>query len=152
MLRKVAQSWGVNVAFLPLKLGLFSEKFGYLTGHSVHRAFAAATVHDMFNWLSVIVLSIVELSTGFLEYVTEAIVDQFDFDNENSTEVLRKSGGHGPDLLKPLTKPFTDLVVQVDKKVLLGWSFQVLCQPILARPLLNKKEWSIWDGLSGYCC
>ena len=30
------------------------------------RAFAAATVHDMFNWLSVIVLTMLELSTGFL--------------------------------------------------------------------------------------
>ena len=30
------------------------------------RAFAAATVHDMFNWLSVVVLTIIELSTGKL--------------------------------------------------------------------------------------
>ena len=29
------------------------------------RAFASATVHDMFNWLSVIVLTIIELATGF---------------------------------------------------------------------------------------
>ena len=32
------------------------------------RAFAAATVHDMFNWLSVIVLTIIELSTGKENY------------------------------------------------------------------------------------
>lgn len=28
------------------------------------RAFAGATVHDMFNWLTVIVLLVIEVSTG----------------------------------------------------------------------------------------
>ena len=91
------------------------------------RAFAAATVHDMFNWLSVIILTIIELATGFLETTTEMIVDSMDIDIGNSTSIGNKtsSSSGGPDLLKPLTKPLTNLVVQVDKKVLLGWSFQV---------------------------
>lgn len=88
------------------------------------RAFAAATVHDMFNWLSVIVLTIIELSTGFLETSTAMLVDSIPLDVNNGTRNHTGSTGTGPDLLKPLTKPFTNLVVQVDKKVLLGWSFQ----------------------------
>ena len=94
------------------------------------RAFAAATVHDMFNWLSVIILTIIELATGFLEITTEMIVDSMDIDIGNSTMNMNKtsSSSGGPDLLKPLTKPLTNLVVQVDKKVLLGWSFQVIQQ------------------------
>ena len=94
------------------------------------RAFAAATVHDMFNWLSVIILTIIELATGFLEITTEMIVDSMDIDIGNSTMNSNKtsSSSSGPDLLKPLTKPLTNLVVQVDKKVLLGWSFQVILQ------------------------
>lgn len=99
---------------------------------SFRRAFAAATVHDMFNWLSVIVLSTLEVTTGFLEWATGRIVDTMDLDRPQaleSAELLETAGlekeeaSSGPDLLKPLTKPFTDLVVQVDKKVLLGWSF-----------------------------
>ena len=91
------------------------------------RAFAAATVHDMFNWLSVIVLTVIELATGFLEKTTQVMVDSMDFDeaNNGTMQTNGSSGGGGPDLLKPLTKPLTNLVVQVDKKVLLGWSFQV---------------------------
>merc|ERR1719189_3500606 len=92
---------------------------------SYRRAFAAATVHDMFNWLSVIVLTILELSTGFLEISSEYMVNHMiDESNTNSTEAMKKIGKGSPDFLKPLTKPLTNLVVQVDKKVLIGWSFQ----------------------------
>lgn len=82
------------------------------------RAFAAATVHDMFNWLSVCVLLFLEMSTGFLEYATGEMVKGMPLGED----------GHGanvtnPDLLKPITKPFTNNIVQLDKKVLLGWSF-----------------------------
>ena len=80
----------------------------------------------MFNWLSVIVLTILELSTGFLETSSEYMVNAMLDDSKNSTEALKNVGGHSPDLLKPLTKPLTNLVVQVDKKVLIGWSFQVI--------------------------
>ena len=94
------------------------------------RAFAAATVHDMFNWLSVIVLTILELSTGFLEKSSEFMVNNMlDLEDFNNTAVVVPRNvttkGTGPDLLKPLTKPLTNLIVQVDKKILLGWSFNV---------------------------
>ena len=90
------------------------------------RAFAAATVHDMFNWLAVIVMTVLELSSGFLEKASEVLVNQILDDAGNNTEILRnRSSGGGPDLLKPLTKPLTNLIVQVDKDVLIGWSFNV---------------------------
>jgi sodium-dependent phosphate cotransporter len=77
------------------------------------RAFAAATVHDMFNWLTVIVMVVLEVSTGMMEYMTEKLVDHMPL-GANFTN---------PDLLKPLTGPLTDIVVQLDKEVLMGWSF-----------------------------
>jgi sodium-dependent phosphate cotransporter len=77
------------------------------------RAFAAATVHDMFNWLTVIVMMILETTTGFLEWMTEHMVEHMPISANVSN----------PDLLKPLTGPLTDLIVQMDKKVVLGWSF-----------------------------
>lgn len=78
------------------------------------RAFACATVHDMFNWLSVILLVIVEfLSGGFLEMVTSAMVS-----NLGDTHASSKP----PDFLKVLTKPFTKSVIEVNKKVLEGWA------------------------------
>lgn len=76
------------------------------------RAFAGATVHDMFNWLSVITMLIIELATGMLETMTDAIV--------HSGALL--NGGGEVKILKVITEPFTKLVVQLDKHVLTDWS------------------------------
>ena len=84
------------------------------------RAFAAATVHDMFNWLTVIVMVGVEVVTGsssrpgYLEYVTGKMVD--------SIEDSEGSAAKPPDFLKVITKPFTKSVIQLDKAVLKGWA------------------------------
>jgi len=78
------------------------------------RAFAAATVHDMFNWLTVILLVIVEKLTGFLEFLSDIMVEAL---INSKTE-----GSKSPDFLKVLTKPFTKSVIQLDKKVLQGWA------------------------------
>jgi len=77
------------------------------------RAFACATVHDMFNWLTVILIVIVESATGFLETITAAMV----------TSLGDTSGNQKPpDFLKVLTNPFTKAIVKLDKKVLKGWA------------------------------
>ena len=74
----------------------------------IPRAFACATVHDMFNWLTVIIIVIVESATGFLETITAAMV----------TSLGDTSGNQKPpDFLKVLTNPFTKAVVKLDKKV-----------------------------------
>ncbi|XP_077997253.1 sodium-dependent phosphate transport protein 2B-like [Glandiceps talaboti] len=73
------------------------------------RAFAGATVHDMFNWLSVFVLLPLELVSGYLYLLTDAIVKSLH---------LQTNEGASVELLKVITKPFTELVIQVDKKVI----------------------------------
>ncbi|XP_032129461.1 sodium-dependent phosphate transport protein 2B [Sapajus apella] len=72
------------------------------------RAFAGATVHDFFNWLSVLVLLPLEVATHYLEVITQLVVDSFHF----------KNGEDAPELLTVITKPFTKLIVQLDKKVI----------------------------------
>lgn len=76
------------------------------------RAFAAATVHDMFNWLTVIVMTLLEVTTGAMEWMTGRLVEYMPLNSNVSN----------PDLLKPLTGPLTDMIVQLDKDVLIGWS------------------------------
>lgn len=73
------------------------------------RAFAGATVHDMFNWLTVIILLPLEVATGYLYRLTCLVVQACN---------LQTFKGGNQDLLKKLTKPFTKLVIQIDKKVI----------------------------------
>ncbi|XP_054162342.1 sodium-dependent phosphate transport protein 2B-like [Oppia nitens] len=71
-------------------------------------AFAAATVHDMFNWLTVIVLLPLEVSTHYLEIITDNLIQaNWERDTNTNTEFLGR-----------LTKPFTKLIIELDKKVL----------------------------------
>ena len=75
----------------------------------------------MFNWLSVVLLVVVEVVTGaaagagYLEYITAKMVDTIG-------EGAGAAGGKSPDFLKVITKPFTKSVVQLDKKILKGWA------------------------------
>ncbi|XP_045652576.1 sodium-dependent phosphate transport protein 2A isoform X2 [Ursus americanus] len=68
------------------------------------RAFAGATVHDCFNWLSVLVLLPLEAATGYLHHVTGLVVASFNI----------RGGRDAPDLLKIITEPFTKLIIQVE--------------------------------------
>lgn len=69
------------------------------------RAFAAATVHDMFNWLTVMVLLPVEAATGYLEHTTYYIMSMREWKTD------KEANSH--DFLKTLTKPFTEAIVKV---------------------------------------
>jgi len=80
------------------------------------KAFACANVHDMFNWLSAFILLIVECLTGFLETITGKMVEHIGIGSNNATDVK------SPDFLKALTKPVTQIVIQLDKEVLKGWA------------------------------
>uniref|UniRef100_A0A3Q3AIF1 Sodium-dependent phosphate transport protein 2A n=1 Tax=Kryptolebias marmoratus TaxID=37003 RepID=A0A3Q3AIF1_KRYMA len=72
------------------------------------RAFAGATVHDCFNWLSVLVLLPLEAASGLLRRLSQAAV---------STLQLR-NGEDAPELLKVLTEPLTQLIIQLDQSVI----------------------------------
>ncbi|ETE61467.1 Sodium-dependent phosphate transport protein 2B, partial [Ophiophagus hannah] len=71
-------------------------------------AFAGATVHDFFNWLSVFVLLPIEVASQYLFHLTSLIVDSFHLE----------SGENAPELLKVITDPFTKLIIQLDKSVI----------------------------------
>ncbi|XP_061595247.1 sodium-dependent phosphate transport protein 2A-like [Cololabis saira] len=72
------------------------------------RAFAGATVHDCFNWLSVLVLLPLEALTGLLRRVSQALVNTLQL----------SSGEDAPELLKVLTEPLTKLIIQLDRSVI----------------------------------
>ncbi|MGH0184325.1 UNVERIFIED_CONTAM: hypothetical protein FKN15_014466 [Acipenser sinensis] len=74
------------------------------------RAFAGATVHDFFNFLSVLVLLPLEVASGYLYYISQLLVDTFNL----------KSGENAPDMLKVITDPLTKIIIQLDKSVING--------------------------------
>ncbi|GAB6031947.1 hypothetical protein CHUAL_010331 [Chamberlinius hualienensis] len=75
------------------------------------RAFAAATVHDMFNWLTVTVFLTLEVSTGYLYHLTTLIVDSMNLETKKSADL---------EMLTVLTKPFTKVFIELDKTVMEG--------------------------------
>lgn len=77
------------------------------------KAFACANVHDMFNWLSAFILLITEVCTGYLETLSGILVSDIG---------TQHTAAKSPDFLKALTKPFTKVLVQLDKEVLRGWA------------------------------
>ncbi|XP_040822259.1 sodium-dependent phosphate transport protein 2B [Ochotona curzoniae] len=91
------------------------------------RAFAGATVHDFFNWLSVVVLLPLEVISHYLENLTNVVVESFHFQN----------GEDAPELLKVITDPFTKLIIQLDKKII----SQIAMNDESA---LNKSMIKIW--------
>jgi len=73
------------------------------------RSFAGATVHDMFNWLTVLILLPLEVVSGYLEALTGAIVKNIKPSDTYTDE---------PQFLKVITDPLTKRIVKVDKGVL----------------------------------
>jgi len=91
------------------------------------RAFSAATVHDCFNWLSVICLLIIELPTDYLVHLTSAIVDTQS--GNSSSDKLDI-----PNVFDYIVKPFTNLIIQVNDTMLECWG-------------ANKEECKQYDSL-----
>eukprot|EP00095_Tigriopus_kingsejongensis_P001008 maker-scaffold739_size104321-snap-gene-0.18 protein:Tk01008 transcript:maker-scaffold739_size104321-snap-gene-0.18-mRNA-1 annotation:"hypothetical protein CAPTEDRAFT_182218" len=75
------------------------------------RAFAAATVHDMFNWCSVIVLIIVEVCFGLLVTLSNLLA-----------EAVAGGEGRNIKILQYITEPLTNLIVQTEDVVLDLWA------------------------------
>lgn len=72
-------------------------------------SFAGATIHDMFNLLSVAVLLPVEMATNYLEIVSGLLVNPLKNHNPNTKE---------PEMLNAITKPLTNAIIQIEKSVL----------------------------------
>lgn len=94
---------------------------------SLPRAFAGATVHDCFNWLSVLVLLPLEAATGYLHHITRLVVASFNI----------RGGRDAPDLLKIITEPFTKLIIQVGTGPGMGSRLEGL-RNITLTPLLSS--------------
>ncbi|XP_055957166.1 sodium-dependent phosphate transport protein 2B isoform X2 [Patella vulgata] len=92
---------GTSVTNTIVALGQITNK------NDFRRAFAGATVHDMFNWLAVIVLLPLEIITGYLFHLSEVIIKSLPLETNKAAK---------KDLLKVITKPFTELIIQVDSK------------------------------------
>uniref|UniRef100_A0A3Q1FMD5 Sodium-dependent phosphate transport protein 2A n=1 Tax=Acanthochromis polyacanthus TaxID=80966 RepID=A0A3Q1FMD5_9TELE len=74
------------------------------------RAFAGATIHDCFNWLSVLVLLPLEVVSGLMARLSHLLVSSFKL----------QPGEEAPELLKVITEPVTKLIIQLDKCVITG--------------------------------
>eukprot|EP00916_Digyalum_oweni_P014222 GHVL01023315.1.p1 GENE.GHVL01023315.1~~GHVL01023315.1.p1 ORF type:complete len:739 (+),score=22.09 GHVL01023315.1:202-2418(+) len=68
------------------------------------RAFAGATVHDMFNWLAVMILLPLEVATHYLYHLTSALL----------SSMPSASEGTQVEILTAITKPFIHMIVQVN--------------------------------------
>jgi sodium-dependent phosphate cotransporter len=79
-------------------------------GDELERAFAGATVHDMFNFMSVAVLFPVELITGYLYRLTKALIKNIDTEKGEKWE--------GP--VKKLVDPLGSRIIIENKKVTEG--------------------------------
>ena len=60
-------------------------------------------VHDAFNWLTVLILLPIEVATGYLYYMTAAMVHGIEHNNDNEN----------PMFLKVITEPLTKSIMQV---------------------------------------
>ncbi|XP_072252486.1 sodium-dependent phosphate transport protein 2A [Leuresthes tenuis] len=74
------------------------------------RAFAGATIHDCFNWLSVVVLLPLEVVSGLMTWLSQLLITNFRL----------QPGEEAPELLKVITEPVTKLIIQLDKCVITG--------------------------------
>ncbi|EDO42900.1 predicted protein, partial [Nematostella vectensis] len=94
---------GTSVTNTIVSLAQASER------NEFRRAFAGATVHDIFNWLTVLVFLPLEVASGYLFHLTDAIVKSFHIKTDTGANV---------ELLSKVTNPFTKLIIQIDKKVI----------------------------------
>ena len=76
----------------------------------LERAFAGATVHDMFNFMTVAILLPLEASTKYLFHLTKALVKNYNRDKGEKWE--------GP--VKKVVSPLADRLIIANKKILEG--------------------------------
>ena len=88
---------GTSVTNTIVAMGQVADKTQF------RRAFAGATVLDMFNWLAVLILLPIEVATSYLYKLTGLMVDAIDVNSDVDE----------PQFLSVITDPLTSLIVQV---------------------------------------
>ena len=73
------------------------------------RAFAAATVHDMFNWCTVLVMLPLELIAHPLEKLSKSIADELVSSTSGEAEEI--------EILSVIIDPFVDMVIRVSTRL-----------------------------------
>eukprot|EP00127_Corallochytrium_limacisporum_P001983 Clim_evm2s95 gene=Clim_evmTU2s95 len=107
------------------------------------RAFAGATVHDMFNFLNVLVLLPIQAATNFLGVMCQAMVD--------SMHITDDSQANDIDFLNKITKPVADKIVSVNKKLItkIAQAEDSETAAALRKECMVKD--SIWCDWAGEC-
>uniref|UniRef100_A0A8C5NER9 Uncharacterized protein n=1 Tax=Gouania willdenowi TaxID=441366 RepID=A0A8C5NER9_GOUWI len=101
------------------------------------RVIAAATVHVIYILLTVLILFILETSTGALYHLTSLIVDSFQM----------KSGMNDFDLIKVIIKPLTTRIIQVDNSVISA----IATRDAAARSMSMIKVWHKKNTMGANC-
>ncbi|KAM9849275.1 sodium-dependent phosphate transport protein 2B-like [Aulostomus maculatus] len=108
------------------------------------RAFAGATVHDFFNWLSVLILLPLEVATGVLYKLTHLIIESFNI----------QSGEDAPDLLNVITDPLTNSIIELDKSVITGIATgdpAARNKSLIKKWCKTKTNTTFWNGTVASC-
>lgn len=77
-------------------------------GDELERAFAGATVHDMFNYLSVVILLPLEAATGYLYHLTTAMLPDQEFEKGDKWV--------GP--IKKIVSPLGNKIIKANKDII----------------------------------
>ena len=99
-------------------------------------SFAGATIHDMFNLLSVAVLLPVEMATNYLEIVSGLLVNPLKNHNPNAKE---------PEMLNAITKPLTNAIIQIEKSVLDKIATNQTSENTKCTFLFANSTWPEWS-------
>ncbi|XP_071826933.1 sodium-dependent phosphate transport protein 2B-like [Apostichopus japonicus] len=95
---------GTSVTNTIVALGQYTDREVF------RRSFAGATVHDMFNWVSVFLLLPIEIVSHYLFFLSNWLVKDVFGVQKSDINVS---------LLDTIVKPLTEKIVQVDKSVII---------------------------------
>ncbi|KAK2552288.1 Sodium-dependent phosphate transport protein 2B [Acropora cervicornis] len=101
-----------------------------LKRHEFHRAFERAVIHDIFNWLSVLMFLAWEVITGYLQHLTGKVIRVLHLEQSKKTNQK---------LLKVITEPLTKLIIQIDQKIITNMAVEN-CTSKTAKTIAAKNE------------
>ena len=103
------------------------------------RAMTAATVHDCFNLLTVIVLLPIEAATGFLEFTTRKLLEPL---GDSSTQTFKSP-------LKALVDPVVKAIIEPNKDRLKQVAKGQVVEGSIIKGGFLHDDWDMSDGAAG---